>query len=535
MMVLGINTGLAASHDVSACLVDGTGRVLAAIEEERLTRVRHAPSASPLNAVASCIHEAGISWHDVSHVAVGWDEPRLWKRAGRDNRTARDMLDELGAPPDAEPEVIFVPHHEAHAWSVAPLSPFDSCIVYVLDGNGEYESTSVFRYENGSEAPSLKLEARMPRASSLGYLFEATSEWLGLGRLASGKTMGLAAYGRDRELTWLDSEIVRWHPGEQWTFFGGDPKLDYDELQLMWSSAISGRFGGPMRRQDVFGLHRCERAINAAWAAQNTVEQAIGRLVSYFREKTGVLEACFAGGVALNCAATGRLSGPRFTPPWPHDGGVAIGAAWAVVRPRRALATPFLGPRPATASSREEDYGTVHEFDVADIADRLMARQIGAVCSGCSEFGPRALGNRSIIALPTLPEMQDNVNLRKGREPWRPFGPATTSTGSGLWEDISFLDKYMVGAAAMTDVGRRLLPAVAHVDGTTRPQAIDPSETSPFASIVLEMGRRGVPAVLNTSFNGPGEPIIQTATEALSAFRAQQLDFLVLDDKVVTT
>lgn len=177
----------------------------------------------------------------------------------------------------------------------------------------------------------------------------------------------------------------------------------------------------------------------------------------------------------------------------------------------------------------------MHEFDVADIADRLMARQIGAVCSGCSEFGPRALGNRSIIALPTLPEMQDNVNLRKGREPWRPFGPATTSTGSGLWEDISFLDKYMVGAAAMTDVGRRLLPAVAHVDGTTRPQAIDPSETSPFASIVLEMGRRGVPAVLNTSFNGPGEPIIQTATEALSAFRAQQLDFLVLDDKVVTT
>lgn len=535
MIVLGLNTGLAASHDVSACVVDSNGNILSAIEEERLTRTRHAPGRSPVCAIDSCLREAGVSWNDLTHIAIGWDEPRLWRRVNRDERTPRQMLDELGAPRSISAEVVFVPHHEAHAWSVIPLSPFGSCLVYVLDGNGEHESTSVFRYDSDVAGQSLELLTRMPRASSLGYLFEATSEWLGLGRLAAGKTMGLAAYARGEELTWCDSDVMTWESDGWWTFFGGDPGLDYDELQSMWSSAITARFGGPMQRARASELHRSTRAVSAAWAAQNTVEYAIESLVNYYRNHTGLQEACFAGGVALNCAATGRLTGPRFTPPWPHDGGVAIGAAWAVVKPKCPSAGPFLGPAPDHMDLSDADRIKIDDFDLDKVVDRLMREEIGAICFGSSEFGPRALGNRSIIAMPTDSEMKNIVNRCKKREPWRPFGPATTSQGSRLWSDISYLDRYMVGAAEMTPAGRQLLPSVTHIDGTTRPQVVSPYDTGPFASVIREMERQGVPAILNTSFNGPGEPIVQTAKEALNAFRKLELDFLIIGDKIVTS
>jgi carbamoyltransferase len=207
-----------------------------------------------------------------------------------------------------------------------------------------------------------------------------------------------------------------------------------------------------------------------------------------------------------------------------------VGAAWVVKGTRQARLTPFLGPEPGAA---EDGNGLGwRPLDIAAIADRLLRGQVGALCTGRSEAGPRALGHRSILAVPSPVGVRDHVNSLKRRESWRPFGPVALGKKPQLWSDVGELDRFMVGAAALTLTGQNTVPAVAHVDGTTRLQRVDPEGCDVLTDLLTELSNSGVEALLNTSFNGPGEPIVQSAPEAVTAAQRLGLNFLVLEDRM---
>jgi carbamoyltransferase len=237
--------------------------------------------------------------------------------------------------------------------------------------------------------------------------------------------------------------------------------------------------------------------------------------------------------VALNCAANGLLDEPVYAPPIPHDAGVALGAAWHVAPPRAAQPLdPYLGPDVSEdmPDAPERDGLVVEPLDIDRIAEAMAAGRIGAVAEGRAEVGPRALCARSIIASPADPGMRDRVNAVKDREPWRPFGPVGLRSGSArLWGEREHLTRYMIGGLPVTDEGRRAIPAAIHVDGTARPQVMDDDAQGTVAELLR---RRNGDALINTSFNVRGQPIVTTGRDALAAFRAMELDFLVLDGEL---
>jgi carbamoyltransferase len=535
--VIGVNTGRAASHDASACLIGSAGQVLAFVEEERISRVRHAPGQLPSLAIERCLRIAGITRRDVAVVAVGWDEPRLAPRYGGDAwefGSSVELLQRLGFPAgERQPDLYFVPHHRAHAASAFHASPYEEAAVLVVDGNGENESISIF---SAARNQPLICQRSWPRVNSLGYMYEAVSEWLGLGRLNAGKTMGLAAYGRGNDGSkttppgWIG---VR--DGDLACRLGTDPLLDYDDLMRLWGREIEAFAGTQGPTQPTARLASDMLAVRVAWAAQSELETAITWLAAEARKATGHQPLCIAGGVGLNCAANGRLDGPVFVPPVPHDAGVALGAAWAVVAPKsRAVMSAYTGSLPGTLPPDLRDDWQVEELHADPVAKLILDGRVGAVCRGRSEVGPRALCHRSIVASPVFDDMQRKVNQLKRREQWRPFGPVT-HVDHDYWTSAGDLERYMVGAAMLSEHGARTLPAVSHIDNTTRPQRLG-SGDEPFVGELLDVLRRSghPPVLINTSFNGPGEPIVDSAAEAIGCAARLGLDFLVVDDWLLT-
>ncbi|GAA1111112.1 carbamoyltransferase C-terminal domain-containing protein [Streptomyces javensis] len=530
--ILGVNAGLGIFHDPAACLVDERGTVLAAIEEERLNRVRHSAGVkAPALAVARCLETAGITAADVDVVAVGWDEPRLSARQGVpwgfDSR--RVLLGQLGFYGPRLPDVQCIAHHQAHAASAFWGSPYDQAAVLVVDGNGEDEAISIYRARRGH--PLVRL-ACWPQVFSLGHLYEAASLWLGLGRRGAGKVMGLAAYGA----TWNvpDPGWLTTGPHGLISTLGTDSRQDYEATKHRWHKRVRSFAGAPGPQESAGNLAADPAAVRVATAAQATVEQVVGWLAGQAREMTGIQQLCIAGGVGLNCAANGRLPGEVYVPPVPHDSGVALGAAWSLAAPRQpSVMTAYTGGWPGPLS---DGHGaTPRDLDVDRVADLLADGHIIGVCRGRSEVGPRALCHRSFLASPVTSHMRERMNALKRREQWRPFGPVTHAD-PGLWEPAGHLERYMLGAARLTEAGAAAIPAVAHVDGTTRPQRLQAAD-EPFVHAVLEaLSQRGHPPVLlNTSFNGPGEPLVETADHALACARRLGATALVTDDALVMT
>lgn len=529
--ILGLNCGSAASHDSSACLVDDQGTVLAFLEEERLTRVRHAPGALPVHAIAKCLEIAGVAPQEVDIVAIGWDEPRLCARRGQpwEFDTFRELLMQLGIGNTTRiPDVYFVPHHRAHAASAFYSSPYSAAAVLVVDGNGEDESVSIFRARRG--APLIRL-ASWPRVYSIGYLYEVVSDWLGFGRLGAGKTMGLAAYARTEggNPGWLSVDS-----GHLVSELGSNSLLDYDDLTKMWRTRMEEFTGASRAVTQAAYLDRDVEAVQIAWAAQTTVESVMTWLAAQARAMIGCQELCIAGGVALNCAANGRLEPPVYVPPIPHDAGVALGAAWSVVAPQdQKVLSAYTGGLPGPLPAEVDSAADREPLEPDRVAGLLANGEVVAVCRGRSEVGPRALCHRSLLASPTKGEMRDTMNNLKRREPWRPFGPVTNADHD-LWSPVGELERYMVGAAYLTDRGIEEIPAVRHVDGTTRPQRLRPAEECFVDSVLRHLNKGGhLPVLINTSFNGPGEPLVETAVDAVNCALRLGVKFLIIEDDLI--
>lgn len=547
MIVLGLNGWDDGTHDPAAALIVD-GQVVSFVEEERLTRVRHAVSKVPVRATAAVLREAGIHLEDVDIVAYGWELRRYHEvRGGRLDCSDRDFIREAtGISQLAKhPKLVWVPHHLAYAASSYFWEPRASGCVVVVDGCGETESVSIFR----GAGSDLTLVESWPLCRSLGLLYQAATEYCGFGFLDAGKTMGLASYGRPEQqlaLRWTGQDIAS----------AVDPTAHESEVVASWMRTFADRYGSrvvPKRRFDA--LRSVETfAVDApvsslkpqvAADAQATVENLLIQLVRHAVRVTGESEVCTAGGVALNCVANGRLVSEGIdlhVPPAPHDAGVALGAAMIVAaqcgEAVQQVCTPALGPQYTSDQVRTVlrsvgvSYSEVDDVGAA-AADEVLRGHVVGWFQGRAEVGPRALGQRSILASAADPVMKNRVNDAKGRELWRPFAPSMLAKDAGFMFGTEVDSPYMLQSFPLTDTARSRYPAIAHVDGTARPQTVG-SANGPFAELLRHIdSATGHGVVLNTSFNGPGEPIVCSPVDALRSFYTSALDVLVMENTIV--
>jgi carbamoyltransferase len=586
MHILGIS---AFYHDSAAALI-ADGDIVAAAQEERFTREKY-DSRYPQNAVAYCLAEAGIGLKDVDFVAF-YDKPLLKfgrlvetylafaPRGFRSFRTAMpvwlgDKLfqkKELGkklsaaAPEfDWRNRLLFSEHHLSHAASAFFPSPFQEAVVLTMDGVGEWTTTSA-SLGKASRLTMLK-EIRFPH--SLGLLYSAFTDFTGF-RVNSGeyKVMGLAPYGEPRfAQTILDHLIDLKEDGSfrlDLTYF------DYCTGLRMTNRRFAELFGVPARKPD----DRLEQIhMDLAASIQGVTEEAVLRLSRALANETGARNLCLAGGVALNCVANGKvLRDGRFERLWVQpaagDAGGALGAALAAYhleldRPRQVsnridgMSGSYLGPAFGEAEIRNRlaAAGAVFECldddEVIDRTARMLAEEkaVGWF-QGRMEFGPRALGARSILADARSPTMQRTLNLKiKYRESFRPFAPSVLREDVAEWFDLETDSPYMllvadvaephrraVGEAERAlfgidklDVARSDIPAVTHVDYSARIQTVH-RETNPryWALIDRFKALTGCPVLVNTSFNVRGEPICCTPDDAFRCFMGSEIDILVV-------
>ncbi|ROP44429.1 carbamoyltransferase C-terminal domain-containing protein [Streptomyces sp. PanSC9] len=512
-------------HDPSACLLDERGRVVAMEEQERISRQRYGVFEDPTDAIGACLEIAGVSLGDIDVVAVGWDVPRVAAITGEgwSFGSTDAYLRRLGFDPAVHrPELVFVEHHRAHAASAFYAAGIPEAAVLVMDGNGEDESISVF---HGRPSGELVRRDRMPQSRSLGDMYAAVSRHLNLGLLNAGKTMGLASYGRGAGLDPFPMLDEEGRP-----LFAHHADMRQEAVMQAWRGHLARL--APKRLTPSRLLHEDTQSVRLAWSAQVAVEQQLVRLVEWSRKITGADAVCLSGGVALNCSANGRLDGAVFCPPVPHDGGVALGAAWTVRRPALPeRMDPFLG-----SSLRGEvpaDLRAV-DLDLDRVVDLLVGGAVGGVAVGRAEVGPRALGHRSLVAMPSVEGVRDRINVAKSREAWRPLAPVSlASTAARFWEVKDPLQRYMLGATAVTDHAREVMREAVHVDGTARAQIVA-DDDSPFARILTRMERAGLPPVLiNTSLNALGEPIAHSVDDVLRTYEQCALDFLILEDRLI--
>jgi len=502
-------------------------------EEERFTRVKHAIRTYPRKAARFCLDSAGIEPDDLDVVAIGWDLPRMYPRFGGSwgFTSPREFLSKgLGweFPGRGGPELVCVPHHRAHAVSAFYASGLEEAAVLVNDGNGEDESISIWEARFG--APLVLREA-WPRSHSLGFMYDAACRAVGLTFLEAGKTMGLAAYGKAKGY-------------EPWELMIGDgtefrppfelgPEADYHDIIPIWEKELR-RFAAIPVETPSAALDNDEVAVQIAWSAQAAVERIVPALVGHARAITALDAVCLAGGVALNCSTNGLLDDPVYVPPVAADAGGALGAAWAVAPPRTPLEPldPYLGSDVGSPTSIPETWDR-RPLEPSAVADRLLRDEVGAVAWGRAEIGPRALGHRSVIALPSEPATRDRLNTMKGRELWRPLAPiGTREAASRFWHGPEKLQRYMLGAANVTPLGKERIAATLHVDSTARAQIADGAGL--ICDVLGALETAGAdPVLINTSFNTRSEPIVDVADDAIRSAGALGVDFLVLGDELL--
>jgi carbamoyltransferase len=549
--------GLAAHfHDAACCLLVG-GTLVAAAQEERFTRVKHDPSL-PRNAFRWCLARGGMTIADIDCLAW-YEDPvakldrQLWMGlpyvppsgaqflfrldAARPEREIRELLGWDG-------RIEFVAHHLAHAASAYDFSGFPDAAVLTVDAVGEWTTMS---YGRGRGADlDLFEEVRFPH--SLGLFYSAITAYLGFDvNDAEYKVMGLAPYGRPRYVDQVRT-LIEELPGGQFRL-----NLSYFDFLTgtrMFSDELCRLFGSAPRRPET---EVDDFTRDVARSTQVVLEEILLDKARWLHERVRAPRLCMAGGVALNCVAIGRLlrEGPFeeiFVQPAASDAGAALGAATVAHRrltgwapPAKRLSHVFLGPAYSAddvaalfrgSNARTRSYMNDEEL-VEHVAERLADGRVIGWFNGAMEFGPRALGARSILADPRHPGMRDRINaLVKKREAFRPFAPAVLEECARDYFELGHAAPFMVETCQVRS--SLDLPAVTHVDGSARPQTVSATTSPRFHALLRAFERRtGCPILLNTSFNQRGEPIVCTPMDALACFVRNDLDCLVLERTVL--
>lgn len=563
MIVLGISCYY---HDAGAALVRD-GQLVAAAEEERFNRQKHF-SGFPERAIQFCLDEAGVTIDAVDHICfyekpmvkfmriletilAGWPRTyRPWLKAmplwlGHRLRIGREIQDKLGTDRD----ILFCQHHLSHAASAFLVSPFEEAAILTADGVGEW-TTTAWGVGRGNQI-EMRREIRFPH--SAGLLFSAITAYLGF-RVndAEWKVMGLAPYG---EPTYVDKfrRVVDIKDD-------GGIRLDLRYFAHAYSTtrtispAWERLFGQPQRHPEteLTDFHR-----DIAHSGQKIVEEIMVKTAAHIRRETGLRNLCIAGGVGLNCVANWRIlkeSGfdDIFIQPAAGDSGGALGAAFytynsAMKRPREFVMRHALwGPafdndrvrqaldRAGAAYERIDDEAVLLDRTAGMIADG----QVVGWFQGRLEFGPRALGARSLLADARNPQMKDIINAKvKFREAFRPFAPAVLREKAHEYFDMpEGMDApFMLLVPSVREEKRAVIPAVTHQDGTGRVQTVTEEDNGLYYRLIRTFGEKtGVPVVINTSFNVRGEPIVCTPADAYHTFVHTGIDALVIGSYVVT-
>ena len=532
--VLGIN---AVFHDPSAALI-GDGRIVAAAEEERFTRRKHGkePVAFstwelPERSARWCLEHAGVEPGRLDAVAYSYD-PALSEVPSGDvlagtweglrtlfvERAPRFLATAL---PGLDPgRVRFVPHHRAHAASAYLASGFESCAVLTVDGRGERSSALLGRWRDGR----LEMLAEQSLPHSLGLVYESLTDHLGFRRASDEfKVMALASYGRPR---WLAEVRDAMHA----TGDGG-----YVAKPLEWERFAPAVTGGE-------GLGSAHADLAAS--VQTQLEETLLELAAWLHERTGESRLAMAGGVALNCVANSRLwrDGP-FDEVWVHpaagDAGTALGAALYVAHEVGERMEPMTGAALGRGWTAGElsgwlDRGALdyeHPRDVAEeAADTLAGNGVVAWFDGRAEFGPRALGHRSLLADPRDAGNLERLNDVKNREQFRPLAPMVLDEHAGeIFDGGPLPSPYMLFTHRVREEWLDRIPAVVHVDGTARVQTVN-AEREPTVARLLRAfaDRTGVPVLVNTSLNTAGRPMVDDPRDALECFGSAPIDALVM-------
>jgi carbamoyltransferase len=554
MYILGISCFY---HDAAACLLKD-GEVIAAASEERFTRKKH-DSSFPQHAIRYVLRAGGIEVDQLEHVGF-YDKPfvkferivstylstfpksyksfskaiplwlgdKLWMR----HNIKRDL--------SFRGEVLFIQHHQSHAASAFMVSPFQESAVLTIDGVGEW-ATASYGIGKGNKLELFK-EIRFPH--SLGLLYSAFTYYLGFKvNSAEYKVMGAAPYGQPIYYDRIMDEVIRLR--EDGSFKLNMKYFAYDYGLTMTNKRFDDLFGGPPREPET---RLQQRHWDIAASVQKVTEEVMLRMGRKLHEETGQENLCMAGGVALNCVANGRLlrEGPFkriFVQPAAGDAGGAVGVAsfiyHHILENERKWVWPhtFWGPEYSTEEIREYletndiKYHECERDELLERTARLIADQnVVGWFQGRMEFGPRSLGNRSILADARNPANKEVVNLKiKFRESFRPFAPSVLAERRSEYFDLDAESPYML-LVAQVRPDKRVIPSVTHVDGSARIQTIKREQNPMFYDLIKAFDTlTGCPLIINTSFNVRGEPIVCTPADAYLCFMRTHMDYLVLD------
>ena len=592
MYILGIS---AFYHDSAACLLKD-GEIVAASQEERFTRKKH-DAGFPHYAILYCLKEAGITAADIDNV-VFYEKPfvkferlletylafapkgfasfakamPVWIKDKLFQKSAliKELKSTLDEHVDWHGRLLFSEHHLSHAASAYYPSPFDSAAVLTLDGVGEWTTTSL-AIGKGSDLQVVK-EIHFPH--SLGLLYSAFTYYTGF-KVNSGeyKVMGLAPYGEPRYADLIREKLIT--VADDGSFQLDMSYFDYATGLTMTNKKFDALFGGPRRTSET---ELTQREMDLAASIQKVTEDIVLELARGIAEETGERNLCLAGGVALNCVANGILLREKlfdniWIQPAAGDAGGALGAAlsiWylhhgkerATAIDRDAMKGAYLGPEfndneiEAELTDCGAKFKKLSEAEmIEEVASALADEKAVGWMQGRMEFGPRALGGRSIIADPRSPIMQKQLNLKvKYRESFRPFAPSVLGEDVGEWFEHNGDSPYMLLVAnvqndkrrAMTEeeeslfgieklnVPRSSVPAITHVDYSARIQTVHADTNPKYHAVISKFKEKtGCPLVVNTSFNVRGEPIICTPTDAFKCFMGTEMDVLAVGNYVL--
>ncbi len=556
-------------HDTCAALVKD-GKLVAAVEEERFTRRKHSFEA-PVNSIKYCLREGKVSMDEVDAIAVPWS-PKLimewhlrrgarilpdWvfsaamlpaRRLWQYKRKFRKGLGYTGAlyydlfmkgifeSWNNLPEIKYYEHHRAHAATAFYASGFDRAGVITVDGSGEKNATVAWK-GHGNKIAKVKEKLR---SESLGDFYSHVSTYLNIGWAAEGKTMGLAPYGKpnpeikEKLKKFINPDKGEWYEGNIEPLNKGDRGLTQEDL------GFPKRTNQPIIQPPYADL---------AYAAQELLEESLLKVARDTVETTGARNLCLAGGVALNCTTNSRILNEGicddiFIFPAANDGGTAIGSALECAaemgeKINFRLEHAYWGPGWSDAEVEQvlKENKIKHEVakDPSGSAAELIAKgKVIGWFQGRMEIGPRALGNRSILADPTRADVWERVNEVKLREKWRPLAPSMLFEAKDEYLENARESPFMILAFQVPKEKHREIPAVVHVDGSTRPQTVKKTVNERYWKLIKGLeDANGTPVVLNTSFNVGPEPVVCTPQDAIKTFFTSQLDALVIGNCVL--
>lgn len=552
--ILGIQGYSSSHHSASACLIKN-GELIAMAEQDRFSRKKNQMGEIPHDALAFCLVQGGVQLDDIDIVGLGYD-----LKIGTDlkSRTVptQDQLTDLYFPRNKfkfskKPRVEMVGHHLAHAASTFFMSGYNESAILIIDGQGESQSTSLY-YGRGD---NLRCLSEFPVDYSLGYFYNAVSRHIGFGHFDAGKTMGLAGYGRPTydftpfEHTANGYKIILpdnfKSPGPQnWRVVVNDWR-DYLKANIGPPNDPTYQYSAEQGRM-VKEVNFNQREKDIAASAQLQLENTALHLLGVLKNLTGSDNLCLAGGVALNCSMNGRIMQDGkykniFIPPVVDDAGVGLGAALYLSdkKPTQKLEHAYYGPSFNNAQIKMalDRSGVDYESsdDIATATAKLLSEgQVVSWFQGRLEIGPRALGNRSILADPGNIDSSFKANNIKNREHWRPLAPSFLAEKMSQYVEGDADSPFMIKAYPVNPQKRDSIPAVVHVDGTLRPQSVNARTNPLYHRLILDLETiTGIPAVLNTSFNLDSEPIVCTPFDAIRSFFSSGSNVLAIGDFLI--